>query len=53
MNAEIKKCEKFIKDNFINIPSVNQVMIKSLFFCGGTFTNEIIIKQALKNIKNN
>jgi hypothetical protein len=48
---EIKRCEDFIKDNFLQMPSVNGVKIYSLFFNGGTFTDEEIIKEALNNVK--
>lgn len=47
---EIIRCENFIKDNFLQMPTVKSVTIYSLFFSGGTFTDEEIIKQALKNI---
>ena len=47
---EIKRCEDFIKDNFLQMPSVKSVSIYSLFFSGGTFTDEEVIKQALRNV---
>tara|TARA_R110000868_G_scaffold400868_1_gene675582 strand:+ start:478 stop:693 length:216 start_codon:yes stop_codon:yes gene_type:complete len=48
--TEIERCENFIKDNFLQMPSVKSVSIYSLFFSGGTFTDEEVIKQALKNV---
>jgi len=48
---EIIRCEKFIKDNFLQMTSINGVKIYSLFFSEGTFTDEQIIKEALKNVK--
>ncbi len=47
---EITRCEEFIKNNFLQMPTVKSVMLYSLFFNEGTYTNEEIIKQALKNI---
>jgi hypothetical protein len=47
---EIERCKEFIRDNFNNIPSINEVMLKSLFFSGGTFTDKKIISQAIKTI---
>jgi hypothetical protein len=48
---ELKRCENFIKENFLQMPNVKSVILYSLFFDGGTFTDEDIIKEALKNIK--
>jgi hypothetical protein len=48
---EIERCKQFIKDNFLQIPTPRSVSVYSLFFSGGTFTDENIIKEALKDIK--
>jgi hypothetical protein len=47
---EIQRCKEFIKDNFLQMPTPKSVSVYSLFFSGGTFTDENIIKEALKNI---
>lgn len=47
---EIQRCKEFIKDNFLQIPTPKSVSVYSLFFSGGTFTDENIIKEALKDI---
>jgi hypothetical protein len=47
---EIQRCKEFIKDNFLQMPTPKSVSIYSLFFSGGTFTDENIIKEALKDI---
>ncbi len=47
---EIQRCKEFIKDNFLQMPTPKSVSIYSLFFSGGTFTDENVIKEALKDI---
>jgi len=47
---EIQRCKEFIKDNFLQIPTPRSVSVYSLFFSGGTFTDENVIKEALKDI---
>jgi hypothetical protein len=47
---EIQRCKEFIKDNFLQMPTPKSVSVYSLFFSGGTFTDENIIKEALKDI---
>jgi hypothetical protein len=47
---EIQRCKEFIKDNFLQMPTPKSVSLYSLFFSGGTFTDENIIKEALKDI---
>jgi hypothetical protein len=47
---EIQRCKEFIKDNFLQIPTPRSVSVYSLFFSGGTFTDENIIKEALKDL---
>lgn len=47
---EIERCKDFIKDNFLQMPTPRSVAVYSLFFSGGTFTDENIIKEALKDI---
>lgn len=47
---EIERCKQFIKDNFLQMPTPRSVSTYSLFFSGGTFTDENIIKEALKDI---
>lgn len=47
---EIERCKQFIKDNFLQMPTTKSVSVYSLFFSGGTFTDENIIKEALKDI---
>jgi hypothetical protein len=47
---EIQRCKEFIKDNFLQMPTPRSVSVYSLFFSGGTFTDENIIKEALKDI---
>lgn len=47
---EIQRCKDFIKDNFLQMPTPRSVAVYSLFFSGGTFTDENIIKEALKDI---
>lgn len=48
--TEIERCKNFIKENFLKIPTPKSVTMYSLFFSGGTFTDEDIIKEALKDI---
>jgi hypothetical protein len=48
---EVERCKNFIKENFLQIPTPKSVSIYSLFFSGGTFTDEELIKEALKDIK--
>ena len=50
VNQEVKRCEEFIKDNFLQMPTPKSVILYSLFFNGGTFTDEQVIKEALKNV---
>jgi hypothetical protein len=47
---EIQRCKEFIKDNFLQMPTPKSVSVYSLFFSGGTFTDENVIKAALKDI---
>jgi hypothetical protein len=47
---EIQRCKEFIKDNFLQMPTPKSVSVYSLFFSGGTFTDENVIKEALKDI---
>ena len=47
---EIERCKQFIKDNFLQMPTPRSVSVYSLFFSGGTFTDENVIKEALKDI---
>jgi hypothetical protein len=47
---EIQRCKEFIKDNFLQMPTPKSVSVYSLFFSGGTFTDENIIKEALKDL---
>ena len=44
---EVKRCKQFICENFLQMPSVRSVSVYSLFFNGGTFTDEEVIKKAL------
>jgi hypothetical protein len=48
--TEIERCKNFIKENFLKMPTPKSVSIYSLFFSGGTFTDEKLIKEALKDI---
>ena len=47
---EVQRCKEFIKDNFLKMPTPKSVSVYSLFFSGGTFTDQNIIKEALKDI---
>ncbi len=49
--TELERCKEFIRANFNGTPSINEVMIKSLFFIGGTFTDKKVISQAIKTIE--
>ena len=48
--TEIERCKNFIKENFLKTPTPRSVAMYSLFFSGGTFTDEDIIKEALRDI---
>jgi hypothetical protein len=48
---EIERCKEFIKDNFLQMPTIKSVIMYSLFFNGGTFTDKEVIEEALKDIK--
>jgi hypothetical protein len=47
---EVERCRTFICENFLQMPSPRSVSVYSLFFGGGTFTDEKVIKEALKQI---
>jgi hypothetical protein len=47
---EVTRCKKFICNNFLQMPSPRSVSVYSLFFSGGTFTDEEVIKKALLQI---
>jgi hypothetical protein len=50
----VEKCKSFIRENFLQMPTVKSVSIYSLFINDyGTFTDTEVIKQALSEVKEN
>jgi hypothetical protein len=47
---ELQRCKTFICENFLQMPKPRSVFVYSLFFGGGTFTDEKVIREALKQI---